>query len=150
MAYLRYYIFFMIFAGCAWCANTPAAREIDDAAARWSLDPRLVAAIVHVESRNKASATSHKGAMGLMQVMPKTADATEIHDPYHPLDNLMGACRYLRELMNRYRRKLPLVLAAYNAGPGNVDRYRGVPPFAETRKYVREVLKKYNQLKTQK
>lgn len=123
--------------------------KIRDAASRWSLDPRLVAAIVKVESNFKETAKSPKGAMGLMQVMPKTASASGIHNPFHPLDNLMGACEYLRLLMNRYKRKLPLVLAAYNAGPRNVDRYQGVPPFKETQNYVKSVLAIYEQLKQQ-
>ena len=93
------------------------------------------------------SAKSPKGAMGLMQVMPKTADASGIHAPYHMVSNLMGACEYLRSLINRYRGNLKLALAAYNAGPGNVDRHGGIPPFTETRHYVRRVLSFYEELK---
>ncbi len=130
-------------------APVPSLTErIESAAARWSLDPRFVEAIVHVESNFKPKATSPKGAMGLMQVMPQTADASGIHNPYNPLDNLMGACQYLRILMNRYQHRLPLVLAAYNAGPANVEKYRGIPPFPETRAYVRSVLKYYKELRS--
>lgn len=142
---------FLLILGCAVPALGALPTHLDDrirdAAARWSLDPKLVAAIIKVESNFKPEAKSPKGAMGLMQVMPKTASQSGIHAPYHPLDNLMGACEYLRLLMNKYKRKLPLVLAAYNAGPGNVDKYKGIPPFRETRHYVKSVLAIYDQLK---
>lgn len=85
--------------------------------------------------------------MGLMQVMPQFADECEIQSPYHSVDNLMGACRCLRKLINRYRGNLRLALAAFNAGPRNVARYRGVPPFPETRRYVEKVLSHYQWLK---
>lgn len=118
-------------------------QQIQDAALRSSLDPQLVEAIVRVESNFKKTATSHKGAMGLMQVMPGTADQCEVHEPYHAVDNLMRACECLRLLLNRYRGNLPLALAAYNAGPGNVEKYKGIPPFKETRRYVKKILAFY-------
>ena len=121
--------------------------RISSAATRWSLDVRLVKAVIHQESRANTMAKSSKGAEGLMQVMPRTADEYGIRDRRNPLDNLMGACKYLRLLMNRYRGNLPLVLAAYNAGPKSVDRYGGIPPFAETQNYVRKVLSHYQKLK---
>ena len=117
------------------------------AAKRASVDPHLVHAIVKVESNANVTARSHKGAMGLMQVMPGTAKELGIRLPYHALNNLMGACQYLRRLINRYRGDLKLALAAYNAGPANVDRYGGIPPFRETQKYVKNVLAKYHRLK---
>jgi len=122
-------------------------QKIQDAARRASLDPKLVAAIIRVESNFEPKATSPKGAMGLMQVMPKTAEASDIHAPYHTVSNLMGACEYLRSLINRYRGDLKLALAAYNAGPGNVEKHGGIPPFSETRAYVRRVLSFYEELK---
>jgi soluble lytic murein transglycosylase-like protein len=122
-------------------------QKIQDAARRASLDPKLVTAIIRVESNFEAKAVSPKGAMGLMQVMPKTAEASDIHAPYHTVSNLMGACEYLRSLINRYRGNLKLALAAYNAGPGNVARHGGIPPFTETRDYVRRVLAFYEELK---
>lgn len=125
-------------------------QKIRDAAQRVSLDPKLVTAIIKVESNFKTQAISPKGAMGLMQVMPKTAEASDIHAPYHTMSNLMGACEYLRSLINRYRGDLKLALAAYNAGPGNVERHGGIPPFAETRQYVKSVLSFYEQLKSKK
>lgn len=121
--------------------------QIRDAAARSSLDPLLIKAVIAVESNFKTHATSPKGAMGLMQVMPKTAEAQGIRQPYHPTDNLMGACEYLRTLINRYRGRLELALAAYNAGPSNVDRYQGIPPFPETRAYVKKILTLYEKSK---
>lgn len=124
--------------------------QIQDAALRSSLDPFLVEAVISVESAFQPSATSKKGAMGLMQVMPKTADAIEIHDPYHAMNNLMGACEYLRRLINRFQGNLKLALAAYNAGPMQVERYRGIPPFPETVQYVKKVLRRYDELKRRK
>jgi soluble lytic murein transglycosylase-like protein len=118
-------------------------QQIRDAAHRSSLDPLLIEAIVKVESNFQRDATSNKGAMGLMQVMPKTADECGIHEPYHAVDNLMGACECLRRLINVYRGDLKLALAAYNAGMGNVERYRGIPPFRETRNYVKKILALY-------
>jgi soluble lytic murein transglycosylase-like protein len=121
--------------------------RIRDAAMRSSLDPKLVQAVVQAESNFKPRATSDKGAMGLMQVMPTTADECEIHDPYHAVNNLMGACDCLRKLINRYRGNVSFALAAYNAGPSNVDKYHGVPPFRETQAYVKKVMKIYDSLK---
>jgi soluble lytic murein transglycosylase-like protein len=122
-------------------------QRIKDAALRSSLDPSLIKAMVQVESNFESHATSLKGAMGLMQVMPKTAEAQGIRQPYHATENLMGACDYLRTLINRYRGNIKWALAAYNAGPGNVDRYGGIPPFKETQLYVKKVLNIYQRLK---
>ncbi len=120
--------------------------KITDAARRASLDPKLVQAVIKVESNFQLLATSHKGAMGLMQVMSRTARECQIKDPYHAMNNLMGACDCLRKLINRYQGDLKLALAAYNAGPGNVDRYKGIPPFPETQAYVKKVLSIYRNL----
>ncbi len=121
--------------------------KIRDAAVRAALDPSLVEAVVRVESNFHPNATSNKGARGLMQVIPKTATELQIDDAYHPASNLMGACEYLRKLLNRYQGNVRFALAAYNAGPSNVDRYGGIPPFAETREYVRKVMDIYQSLK---
>lgn len=122
-------------------------QNIEDAAKRSYLDPKLVQAVIAVESNFDSKATSHKGAMGLMQVMPKTADICDVHEPHHAVNNLMGACECLRRLLNRYRGNLSLALAAYNAGPTNVDRHKGIPPFPETKAYVKKILSKYSELK---
>ncbi|MCB0405770.1 MAG: lytic transglycosylase domain-containing protein [Bdellovibrionales bacterium] len=125
----------------------PLNQNVADAARRALLDPKLVQAVIEVESNYNTRALSNKGAMGLMQVMPATAGELGIHQPFHALDNLQGACQYLRRLINRYSGDLKLALAAYNAGPHNVDRYKGVPPFKETRNYVKRVLRIYDRLK---
>lgn len=145
---MRYFIYHFLFISSLLFAFPPTLdQQIRDAARRSSLDPFLVKAVVSVESNFKSKATSHKGAMGLMQVMPKTAEEKGIQQPYHATNNLMGACDYLRELINRYRGNLEWALAAYNAGPRNVDKYKGIPPFSETQSYVKKVMKTYRGLK---
>ena len=113
---------------------------IVDAAAQQGLDPHLVKAVVHAESAFNPQARSHKGAMGLMQLMPYTARSVGVRNPYEPSDNLRGGSRYLAYLLRRYRGNLVLSLAAYNAGPAAVDKHRGVPPYRETREYVHRVI----------
>ncbi len=95
------------------------------------------------ESGGNAQATSKVGAGGLMQIMPDTARGLGITDVYDPLQNVVGGSRYLASLLQRYKGNLRLALAAYNAGPGAVDKYHGVPPFAETRSYVDGVIARY-------
>ncbi len=121
--------------------------EIGEAARRASLDPKLVEAVVKVESNFFSRAVSPKGAQGLMQVIPRTAEECGIQDPYHTVNHLMGACECLRKLINQYRGNLRLALAAYNAGSGAVRKYGGIPPFRETRDYVAKVLRIYSRLK---
>lgn len=122
-------------------------QRIQDAAIRSSLDPSLIKAVIQIESNFESHATSAKGAQGLMQLMPKTAEAQGIRHPYHITENLMAGCDYLRQLINRYRGNLEWALAAYNAGPANVEKFKGIPPFTETKLYVRKVLKTYQKLK---
>jgi hypothetical protein len=117
----------------------PYAEIIDEAASRVGVDPRLVRAVIQVESAYQASARSRKGAMGLMQLMPETARRYAVADPYDPGSNIDGGIRHLKSLLDRF--ELSLALAAYNAGEAAVERFRGIPPYAETQSYVRQVLR---------
>jgi soluble lytic murein transglycosylase-like protein len=108
-----------------------------------SLDPRLVQAMIQVESGYNYRARSHKGAMGLMQLMPATASLYRVENPYDPDENVRGGTRYLRYLVDKFPGRLDLAVAAYNAGPGAVQRYGGVPPYRETKDYVKRVLSLY-------
>jgi soluble lytic murein transglycosylase-like protein len=116
---------------------------IRGAAQRYQLPESLVRAVIHTESNYYPHAVSRAGAMGLMQLMPKTASGLGVDDAFDPRQNIYGGCRYLRLLANRYQGDMVLVAAAYNAGAGNVEKYGGVPPFEETRSYVRSVLRRY-------
>ena len=128
-------------------AEAPAGTDLralaTAAAKRHGLDPALVLAVANVESGLRPLAVSPKGARGLMQLMPPTAKDMGVTDVFDPLQNLEGGTRYLRELLSRYDGDLKRALAAYNAGPGAVDKYKGVPPYRETLAYVRRVLEKY-------
>jgi soluble lytic murein transglycosylase-like protein len=108
-----------------------------------SLDPKLVRAMIQVESGYNHRARSQKGAMGLMQLMPATASLYRVEDPYDPDENVRGGTRYLRYLVDRFPGRLDLAVAAYNAGPAAVQRYGGVPPYRETKDYVSRVLSLY-------
>ncbi len=117
----------------------------DAVARRYRLDPDLLRAIAQVESGGDPYAVSPRGAMGLMQLMPGTAKTFGVADPFDPLANLVGAARFLRRLNSHpsLAANLPRLLAAYNAGESAVERYRGIPPYDETRRYVRQVLLDY-------
>ena len=101
-----------------------------------SLSPQLIHSVIKVESNYNAHAISSKGALGLMQLIPATARRFGVSDAFNPVQNIPGGARYLRYLLDLYNGNTPLALAAYNAGEGAVERYGGVPPFAETRNYV--------------
>ncbi len=121
----------------------PYGAQIRQAAERHGVDGLLLAAIVEVESHFNPQVVSHRGAVGLMQVMPRTAGPDSQTRLLEPEFNLDAGARYLRRLLKRYEGDLALALAAYNAGPGNVRRYGGLPPFRETRRYVEKVLALY-------
>ncbi|MHB8767349.1 MAG: lytic transglycosylase domain-containing protein [Deferrisomatales bacterium] len=116
-------------------------------AERHGLDPGLVRAVIWTESREDPRAVSPKGAQGLMQLMPGTARELGVDDPLRPADNVRGGVRYLAALVDRYPGRLDWALAAYNAGPGAVDRHRGIPPYAETQAYVTRVLDAYRRIR---
>jgi soluble lytic murein transglycosylase-like protein len=122
--------------------SSDLAALAEAAARRHALDPELVRAVVAVESDFHADAVSPKGAQGLMQLMPATARALGVKDAFDPAQNLDGGARHLRALIDQYGGDVKRALAAYNAGPGAVARHGGVPPYAETREYVRKVLRR--------
>lgn len=117
--------------------------HIREAAALYQLPETFLRAVMRVESDFQPYAVSGDGAIGLMQLMPGTAASMGVIDPYEPRQNVLGGARYLRVLANKFGGDLILTVAAYNAGHGAVQRYRGVPPYAETRRYVERVLRHY-------
>lgn len=116
---------------------------IREAAALYRLPESFVRAVIRVESDYNQQVVSHAGACGLMQLMPATAARMGVTDVFDPRQNIMGGTRYLRILANQFNGDLVLVIAAYNAGEGAVLRYRGIPPYEETQRYVRRVLRHY-------
>ncbi|MBD3317862.1 MAG: transglycosylase SLT domain-containing protein [Chitinivibrionales bacterium] len=115
---------------------------IAEAGARYNVDTNLIKAVVSQESAGDPYAVSHAGAKGLMQLIDSTAEAMGVGNVFNPRDNVMGGVRYLRLMLNRFRGDVSKALASYNAGPGAVDRYNGIPPYPETQDYVRKVLAK--------
>ncbi|MFV1984261.1 MAG: lytic transglycosylase domain-containing protein [Thiohalomonadales bacterium] len=114
---------------------------IKQLSAQHGVDEALVKAVVHAESYFNPNATSIKGASGLMQLMPTTAALYGISDLYNPSKNIEAGVRHLRYLLKKYQHSLPFAIAAYNAGETAVTRYKGIPPFNETQKYVKKVLR---------
>jgi soluble lytic murein transglycosylase-like protein len=121
--------------------------ELRTAAAREGIDADLVRAVAKVESGGNASAVSHAGAKGLMQLMDGTARSLGVTDSFDPSQNAAGGAKYLRQMLNRFGGDVTKALAAYNAGPGTVERFGGVPPYSETQGYVRKVLQTREQLR---
>ncbi len=124
-------------------SSTEVDEMIEAAAARHGVDPNLVRAIVKVESNFNPRARSRKGAMGLMQLMPATARSLQVSNPFDPEQNVEGGVRHLKGLLQSYNGDVALSLAAYNAGAGAVARSGGVPPYRETRNYVRQITQLY-------
>ncbi|MBE5897350.1 MAG: lytic transglycosylase domain-containing protein [Lachnospiraceae bacterium] len=115
----------------------------NEAAATYGVDVNLLTAIAKQESNFKADAVSSAGAIGIMQLMPATAESLGVSDPYDARENIMGGAKYIRQMLDRYDGNVTLALAAYNAGSGNVAKYGGVPPFTETQNYVAKVTANY-------
>lgn len=113
-------------------------------AAKFNLDPWMLRGVIEVESAFRPYAQSYAGAGGLMQLMPGTASYLGCRDRFDPEQNIAAGARYLRQMLNRFDNNYDLAIAAYNAGPGNVERYGGIPPFAETQNYVRKVRKAWS------
>ena len=120
---------------------------IERAADRHQVDPALVKAIIMAESGYNSKAISKKGAKGLMQLMPKTAEALGVEDSFNPEDNIDAGVEYFRKLLNRFDGSIELALAAYNAGSRNVRKHRGVPPYKATKYYIKKVLNYYQTYK---
>jgi soluble lytic murein transglycosylase-like protein len=138
-------------AGLAPAPVAPAQIDslVQQNASTWQVDPSLVKAIIANESGFDANATSKVGAQGLMQLMPATAAGVGVRDPYDPAQNVAGGTRYLRGLLDRFNGNVRLAVAAYNAGPGAVEKYGDVPPYTETKNYVHNVLGSYDKYKTE-
>lgn len=116
------------------------AHIIKKAADQFNLPERLITSIIQHESNFNSQAVSAAGAQGLMQLMPGTARFLGVKDSFNPEQNIIGGAKYLRQMLNQFNGNIELALAAYNAGPGNVKKYGGIPPFKETQGYVKKVL----------
>jgi len=119
---------------------TPYAAEISAAAARNGVDPAILSGLIHAESNFDPNAGSPAGAQGLTQLMPATAAGLGVANPLDPVQSIEGGARYLRQQLDHFGGDVTKALAAYNAGPGAVERFGGVPPYEETQNYVRRVL----------
>jgi soluble lytic murein transglycosylase-like protein len=146
-------LFLSLLYGCSGAGYLPYAPNalnpqqigdlVNNASAASGVPPGLVRAVLMAESSGDPSAISMAGAQGLMQLMPGTAQSCGIVNPFDPHDNVQCGAAYLRQLLDRYHGDAVLAVAAYNAGPGAVDHYHGIPPYAETRAYVTRVISAY-------
>lgn len=137
-----------IFSSVQGSKNQDIDGLIETYASKNNMDAAFVKAVIKQESGFQPEVTSHCGAMGLMQLMPATASSMGVKNAFDPEENIMGGTKYLKGLMDRFGGNKELALAAYNAGPGAVQRYGGIPPYNETQNYVKNVLANYNKYKT--
>ena len=125
--------------------NGPYAELIRVSAAKYALDPLLLANVMAAESNFNPRAVSRKNAQGLMQLMPQTSSRLMVKNPFDPTQNIDAGAAYLKQMLNRFEGNVELALAAYNAGPDRVIQYGGIPPFRETQDYVRRITSRVNQ-----
>jgi len=131
--------------------DIPSKKELREyvatASEEYGIPETLIYAVIRIESGGDETARSHEGALGLMQLMPSTAESLGVENPYEPRENIMGGSRYLKRMLNTFDGDLSHALAAYNAGPGSVHEHNGIPPFQETEEFVKRVRSAFKQFR---